>query len=304
MARIRTIKPEFWSSEEVASVSRNARLLFIGMWNYADDAGNGVATPKSLKIKILPGDQDATPSKITGWLEELAGQNLIIIYEVKDKQYYHVTTWSHQKIDRPQKAKYPPFVERSTNARRPFVPSKEVGKDSKDSKDSKDRIVKDAATEVPATYIGLSRTFLKERLERFPRESALKQDFEARVTAGARDLYLFHTENNWTEEEIRDLLDWVVGDEFWSTEIRTLGSIRVRKRGKGTPMKFENAKASMERNSDYLEKRKEREFLEQGRQEARDRRQESERAQAEAATPEEVRKALRSDPKVCEMLGE
>lgn len=39
MARIRTIKPEFWTAEQVMELSRDARLLFIGMWNFCDDAG-------------------------------------------------------------------------------------------------------------------------------------------------------------------------------------------------------------------------------------------------------------------------
>jgi len=34
MARIRTIKPEFWTAEQVMELSRDARLLFIGMWNF------------------------------------------------------------------------------------------------------------------------------------------------------------------------------------------------------------------------------------------------------------------------------
>jgi len=37
--RIRSIKPEFWKSETVAALSPLARLLFIGLWNYADREG-------------------------------------------------------------------------------------------------------------------------------------------------------------------------------------------------------------------------------------------------------------------------
>ena len=88
------------------------------------------------------------------------------------------------------------------------------------------------ATSVPTTFIELSRTFLEKQKERYPKESALK-DFEARVTDGAEKLYLFHTENNWTEDEIRDLLDWVLEDDFWGGQIRTLGGIRNRKKDRG-----------------------------------------------------------------------
>ena len=39
MARIRYIKPEFFDSEQVASVSLGARLLFAGLWTVADREG-------------------------------------------------------------------------------------------------------------------------------------------------------------------------------------------------------------------------------------------------------------------------
>jgi hypothetical protein len=39
MARIRTIKPEFWEDDVIGSLSRDARLLFIATLNLADDEG-------------------------------------------------------------------------------------------------------------------------------------------------------------------------------------------------------------------------------------------------------------------------
>ncbi len=44
MARIRTTKPEFWSSAQIIELSRDARLLFIGMWNFCDDNGRHKAS--------------------------------------------------------------------------------------------------------------------------------------------------------------------------------------------------------------------------------------------------------------------
>ena len=41
--RIRSIKPEFWTSDDVAQHDWNTRLLFIGLWSYVDD--NGVTRP-------------------------------------------------------------------------------------------------------------------------------------------------------------------------------------------------------------------------------------------------------------------
>ena len=42
MARIRSIKPEFFTSIPVGGVSRDARLMFVGLWTNVDDDGRWV----------------------------------------------------------------------------------------------------------------------------------------------------------------------------------------------------------------------------------------------------------------------
>lgn len=137
MGRIRTIKPEFWVSEQVVECSPNARLLFIGMWNFCDDGGNHPASPKSLKMQVFPGD-DFTVTYISDLIDELKNQGLIAEYTGNDgKNYWHVTGWHHQKIDRPS-FKYPKFDERSSNDRRTPPPGKDSkGKDSKGGDEEK-----------------------------------------------------------------------------------------------------------------------------------------------------------------------
>ncbi|MDR6094921.1 hypothetical protein [Stenotrophomonas sp. SORGH_AS_0321] len=101
MARIRSIKPEFWSSEQVMECSPTSRLLFIGLWNFCDDAGNHVASAKTIKAEIFPGD-DISSTDVQRMLDELSSNSLIAFYANGDKQYLHVTGWKkHQKIDRP-----------------------------------------------------------------------------------------------------------------------------------------------------------------------------------------------------------
>ena len=100
MARIRTIKPEFWTSEQVMECSPLARLLFIGVWNFCDDAGNHPVSAKTLKALVFPGD-DITSAKVAELLAELSMNGLIDLYEVSGKEYLHVNGWKHQKIDRP-----------------------------------------------------------------------------------------------------------------------------------------------------------------------------------------------------------
>jgi len=105
MARIRTIKPEFWTSEQVVSVSPLARLLFIGLWNFADDQGVHPANAKRILMAVFPGD-NFTDKKIKELLKELLKSRLLTIFEESGKPYFFITGWHHQKIAK-KTAKYP-----------------------------------------------------------------------------------------------------------------------------------------------------------------------------------------------------
>lgn len=115
MARIRTIKPEFWTSEQIAECSPNARLLFIGMWNFADDAGILPAKTKPLKAKVFPYDP-FNDDQLIAWVNELEINGLIVLYSSNGEGFWKITGWEkHQKIDKPS-FKYPqPFAEDSPN---------------------------------------------------------------------------------------------------------------------------------------------------------------------------------------------
>ena len=106
MARIRTIKPEFWTSEQVMECSPMARLLFIGMWNFADDLGRLPMSPKTIKAQVFPSD-DITSDDIRRMLDELSSNKLLLVYEVDGREYLQITGWQHQKIDRPRPGKCP-----------------------------------------------------------------------------------------------------------------------------------------------------------------------------------------------------
>lgn len=107
MARIRTVKPEFFTSEQVMNLPISARLAFIGLWCFCDDAGNHTASAKTLKAEVFPSD-DVTSTEVQGYVDHLLEQGLLVIYEAEGKQYWHVTGWHHQRIDKPT-IKHPPF---------------------------------------------------------------------------------------------------------------------------------------------------------------------------------------------------
>jgi hypothetical protein len=107
MARIRTIKPEFWTSEQVMECSRDARLLFVGIWNFADDEGRMPFSAKRLKAQILPAD-DISSENVRRWVAELEAHGLVIVYQIDSKEFLQVTGWHHQKIDKPNSSKWHP----------------------------------------------------------------------------------------------------------------------------------------------------------------------------------------------------
>lgn len=113
MPRIRTIKPEFWSSPDVARASAVARLAYIGMWNWADDYGRGTLNLKELEGFIFPNDDIkelsvGTSENFRRVVKEVVDTFGIIIYEVHGRTYYAIPTWAdHQRTERKAKSKYP-----------------------------------------------------------------------------------------------------------------------------------------------------------------------------------------------------
>jgi uncharacterized phage protein (TIGR02220 family) len=101
MARIRTIKPEFWTSEQIAECSPSARLLFIGIWSFCDDHGIHPASVKRLKMEVFPSDTLADET-IQAMVDELESAELLHSYDALGKGYWQVTGWAkHQKIEKP-----------------------------------------------------------------------------------------------------------------------------------------------------------------------------------------------------------
>ena len=83
MARIRSIHPGFWTDEAVVSVSRDARLFLIGIWNQCDDKGVFEWKPIGLLMRIFPADQ----MDVVGLLAELEKADLIRGFEEDGRKY-------------------------------------------------------------------------------------------------------------------------------------------------------------------------------------------------------------------------
>ena len=95
MARIRTIKPEFFLDDELAELPVIARLLFIGLWTLADCEGRLEDRPKKIRAQILPFDDNATDDL----LQDLHNHGFIQRYQVDGKNYLLITNFKkHQRL--------------------------------------------------------------------------------------------------------------------------------------------------------------------------------------------------------------
>jgi hypothetical protein len=76
MARIRTIEPEFFTSDDICVLSPLARWLHVGLWCESDREGRLVWTPNVLKRRYLPNDA----CDIEAVAGELIARGLVVLY--------------------------------------------------------------------------------------------------------------------------------------------------------------------------------------------------------------------------------
>lgn len=108
MARIRSIKPGFFTSPDIARLSVRARLTFIGLWTHVDDDGRCLYEPRLIHASLYPLDDEVTVKKVHADLMELENAGLTASYEVHDRRFLEITNWHHQKISHKTPSTHPP----------------------------------------------------------------------------------------------------------------------------------------------------------------------------------------------------
>jgi hypothetical protein len=111
MARIRTIKPEFWIDEKIVDLSAFARLLFIGMWNFADDQGFIDYKPRRIKMQVFPADD----VDVQALLDELLAAGRVVAHLSPIGPVLRIVNWHHQRVDKPARERF------AENELQPFI---------------------------------------------------------------------------------------------------------------------------------------------------------------------------------------
>ena len=134
--RIRSIKPEFWRSDDIAALPISARLLFIGLWSYVDDNGVGLDKLPAIAADLFADDLSVDPTetlrRVAADTTRLSEAGLILRYKGGGKRLLFVTNWeSHQIVKNPSRGHlYPlPSAENlasNKSLRRPSVDTTET----------------------------------------------------------------------------------------------------------------------------------------------------------------------------------
>lgn len=147
MARIRTIKPEFFTSEDIVLLSPLARLLYIALWCEADREGRMQWKPRTFKMRYFPADD----CDIERLCDELVMAELVKLYG--DGYAYVPKFGVHQHLNPREAASQLPnphasarVIDASARVNAPSVTRREEGK----GKEGDRRVVDDDPSVSPA----------------------------------------------------------------------------------------------------------------------------------------------------------
>lgn len=136
MARIRTIKPEFFTDSKVLKLTPLARLFYVSLWCEADKLGRLKWDPETLKYRYLPADK----AKVEDLAEELVRAKLIRLYEVDGQIYADIPGFvKHQVINnRESESCLPPYSDDACVTRESGVSDAACGKEGRKGKERKE----------------------------------------------------------------------------------------------------------------------------------------------------------------------
>jgi hypothetical protein len=105
--RIRSVKPDFWRDRDTTGRwPADMKLLYVGLWNVADDEGR-----LELDLDLLAADLD--PFRVT-WpdmaavVERIRQTGCLSVYEVEGRKYGFIPKFKdHQKPNKPSPSRHP-----------------------------------------------------------------------------------------------------------------------------------------------------------------------------------------------------
>lgn len=266
MAKIRGFKPELWTDDDFVELSAFARLLWMGMWNFACDNGHLQDKSKQLKGRVLPMD-DVNCADL---LREIEAQGLIVrnegwitIPKLTHHQKPHKRWWvTCEKPDckLPEGASYG-YSKPTTTVEQPLSNGGSTGDNGWSTADGDVEV--DGELKVMVSSPGelaltdASRTDVDEICDHLA--GAIEANGSKRPTVTARwrtAARLMLDKDGRTQEEIHGAIDWCQRDEFWRANVLSLPTLRekydqlrLQAQRKGRPTKQQETDDLFARNA-------------------------------------------------------
>lgn len=239
MARIRTIKPQFFFNETLAELSAMNRLLFIGLWTQADREGRLLDRPKRLKAEIFPYES----FDINRGLDELDKSGFIIRYKVNvnisdrvlapeqpetELELIQIKNFlKHQKIDKVNEKESefpaPQEIDYYKSSGRLVLDGEGKGKEGK-GEDTPPMLMKDfkmsncklSPTDMQYIILDSSLKLYNAFVKAFPDNRDLPSKTVKEWSAPVKKLI---KDKGYTFEQIAEVFDWALDmekeDKFW-----------------------------------------------------------------------------------------
>ena len=249
--RIRSIKPEFWSSPDIAALSDADRLLFIGLWSYADDHGRGRDDVALIVAALYPHDMVANPrdtvAKVRDGLARLSEANLILRYTVAPRTYFLVTGWGkHQRVDKPKASRIPEPTEEENgtfsqndairetvaNVRDDVATPRDTlapGTGEQGNRGTGEQGNSEAIDDVDLRAVVDPRPDVDAVCDAMAASVQRRTGRAPRITATWRtQARLMIDRDGRTVEEIARVIDWAEGNDFWRANVLSVPKLRQK----------------------------------------------------------------------------
>jgi hypothetical protein len=227
MARIRTIKPDFWRNRRMASVSELARLLAIALLNAADDHGYFEADCYLIRGEVFPYMED--PLRIQGALTELSGIGYVVLREASSgRQLGFIPGFKdHQVVNKPSKSRLKDDFEKTSTKHDVFPHSRsttvvvsegsglEMEMEKEVEVEVEKEVEKDLGNELPKTPTPTkskqssvqSNPPSADDVRRYMADQGYADDADAFVD--------FYTSNGWVQGRGKPIKDWQAAVRNW-----------------------------------------------------------------------------------------
>lgn len=234
--RIRSIKPEFWRSPDVSELCIEDRLLFIGLWSYVDDNGVGQDRVSTICADLFADDLSRDPretlARVSEGLARLSEAGRIVRYTVEKRDYLSIVNWEkHQRIDKPNKPRYPAPTSGNAQIRETLAESSRVSRDipAPGTEEQGNRGTEEQGISSSEIASDPEREDITALLDLLDREIEANGNRPPKRSKANRDaMRLLLDRDHRTPDQVAYVIRWCQADDFWQANILSASKLREK----------------------------------------------------------------------------